>query len=96
MPSSMSLRYTFRWSLEELGCQADLAFSVCVLCVLVLFSVVGAQANVGQIPTLNLGITENRLHSEISKCTFVGSALGCWVKEGWDWLIMFLSDALLK
>jgi hypothetical protein len=27
---------------------------------------------------------------------FVGSALGCWVKEGWDWLIMFLQDALLK
>jgi hypothetical protein len=21
---------------------------------------------------------------------FDGSALGCWVKEGWDWLIMFL------
>jgi hypothetical protein len=26
----------------------------------------------------------------------VGSALGCSVKEGWDWLIMFLQDALLK
>ncbi len=27
---------------------------------------------------------------------FVGSALGCWVKEGWDWLITFLQDTLLK
>ena len=26
----------------------------------------------------------------------VGSALGCWVKEGWDWLFIFLQDALLK
>jgi hypothetical protein len=25
----------------------------------------------------------------------VGSALGCWVKEGWDWLFIFLQDALL-
>jgi hypothetical protein len=30
------------------------------------------------------------------RVAFVGSALGCWVKEGWDWLIMFLQDALLK
>jgi hypothetical protein len=27
---------------------------------------------------------------------FVGSALWCWVKEGWDWLFMLLQDALLK
>jgi hypothetical protein len=26
----------------------------------------------------------------------VGSALGCWVKAGWDWLFIFLQDALLK
>jgi hypothetical protein len=26
----------------------------------------------------------------------VGSALGCWVKEGWDELFIFLCDMLLK
>jgi len=27
---------------------------------------------------------------------FVGSALGCWVKEGWDWLFIILQEMLLK
>jgi hypothetical protein len=27
---------------------------------------------------------------------FFGSALGSWVREGWDWLFIFLQDMLLQ
>jgi hypothetical protein len=33
---------------------------------------------------------------DVCVCMHLGPALGCWVKEGWDWLFIFLQDALLK
>jgi hypothetical protein len=32
----------------------------------------------------------------VTTSALVGSALGCWVNEVWDWLFMFLQDVLLK
>jgi hypothetical protein len=36
------------------------------------------------------------IFADFAQVPSVGSALGCWVNEGWDWLFIFLQDMLLK
>ncbi len=46
--------------------------------------------------TVTMIVTVTMVTGLLIPVPFVGSALGCWLNEGWYWLFIFLQDALPK